>query len=111
MAWQMVATLGGGFDWSYTPNVVGDWFRLTYAPSPNDRIKGLIAQVNLGTSPIEFFWVRRFYCKPEADVYFLPKPPVWTARALAIRQYYTARAVTIEVWDAPTGNPPIVLVP
>lgn len=111
MAWQMVTTLGGGFDWQFTPNVVGDWFRLTYAATPRDQIRGLIAQVNLSATPIEFFWVRRFWAKDEADIYFLPKPDVWTDRALGIRQFYYARAVTIEVWDGPTGTPNIVLVP
>ncbi len=95
MAWVFVAVLPGGRNWCFTPVVEGDWFRLTWAATPDTVIKGLVVQAQLN----DRFDYRRVWADNTTDVLYLPKPPCFTDRQIGLKQYWDARAAIVEVWQ------------
>lgn len=98
MTWQMVGNLPGGWEWTFTPPVAGDFFRLTYAS--NLPLSCQLCQGMRDGIKTDFFGIQPFTASSGRDVFFLPCPPPFAdLRRIGFRQVDGYRiSVLVEVW-------------
>lgn len=104
MTWLSIATIALTQDWQYTAPVAGSLVRLRHNLAVTDYwgFRGHICQAFNDGGNRQLYQIRRFYAKPEFDLYQLIPPVGADDRQIGLRRrdrYLNPWSVAIDVWE------------